>query len=119
MKNTNTFHLLGFFLVYKGTKTLFCVSCKVEPGPCPKASLLFLDCSSFVSTSLSSLISSCLDLPFGTQGRSWRLDSIPNKQEMGDTDKFPCPGSPQVTLSFNIKLEKETNMIISRFCLSK
>ena len=37
------------------------------------------------------LISNCSNLPFGTQGRSWRLESC--LQEMGDK-KASMPGSP-------------------------
>ena len=98
---------------------LLCVSCKVEPGPCPKVHYCFLTAPPLSLHPLSALISSCLDLPFGTQGWSWKLESVPNKQELKDTNRFPCPGTPQVRLSFNVKLDKETNRIISRFCLSK
>ena len=41
-------------LVLKELKDFLCmfyVSLEVEPGPCPKNSLLFLDCSSLVSAS--------------------------------------------------------------------
>ena len=41
-------------LVLKELKDFLCmfyVSLEVEPGPCPKTSLLFLDCSSLVSAS--------------------------------------------------------------------
>ena len=42
---------------------------------CPKAAPLSLDCSSPMSLHpLPFLISNCLILPFGTQGRSWRLN---------------------------------------------
>ena len=61
--------------VLKSLKTLLCVSLEVEPGPCPKAALLFLGCPSLVFASFPSGISNCLNLPFGTQGRSWRLES--------------------------------------------
>ena len=47
----------------------------------------------------SSLTSSCCSLPFETQGRSWRLQSIPYKQEMGDMERFLHPGAPQVSVS--------------------
>ena len=39
---------------------------------------------------LPSLISICLNQPFGTQGRSWRLKFTPQKQEMGDTERLVC-----------------------------
>ena len=44
---------------------------------------------------LPSLISNCLNLSFGTQGRSWRLESVPYKQGAADMEKFPCPGAPK------------------------
>ena len=34
-------------------------------------------------------------LAIGTQGTSGRLKSIPSKQEMGDTERLLCPGTPQ------------------------
>ena len=40
-----------------------------------------------------SLISNCSNLPFGTQGRSWRLESC--LQEMGDKEKLPYQEAPQ------------------------
>ena len=68
----NIFHLVGVSILQKSLKILFCIS--LGAGPCPKASLFFLDCSCKLSQHpLPSLISSCLNLPFRTQGRSWRL----------------------------------------------
>ena len=52
------------------SKILLCVSLEAEPGPCPKAAVLFLDCSFLDPASLSSLISYCLNLPFGTRERN-------------------------------------------------
>ena len=45
---------------------------------------------------LSSLIGNCLKLPFGTQGRSWRLEANPYDQEMGggEHSKVPMTRSP-------------------------
>ena len=45
------FHLLGDLVQQKSSKILFYVSLQEEPGPCPKAALLFLDCSCLVSSS--------------------------------------------------------------------
>ena len=39
------------FSSIKSLKILLCVSLEAEPGPCPKSALLFLGCSSLVSTS--------------------------------------------------------------------
>ena len=41
----------GGFSSVKSSKILLCVSLEAEPGPCPKAALLFLGFSSFVSAS--------------------------------------------------------------------
>ena len=43
----SSFHVLGGF----GCAEELCVFLEEEPGPCPKAALLFLDCSSLVSAS--------------------------------------------------------------------
>ena len=91
----NVFHFLRVLVLQKSAKILLCVSLEVEPASCPKAALLFFDCSSLVLESLPSLISNCLNLPFGTQGRSWRLEPIPYKQEVGDIERLLCPGPPQ------------------------
>lgn len=58
----------------------------------PSCTVVPLDCSSFVSHSLPSLISNCLNLPVGTQGRSaenseWRI------RELRDTGRL-CAQEP-------------------------
>ena len=60
---------------------------------------------------LSSLISSCLNLPFGPQGRSWKLESIPYKYEMGDMERLLCPGAPQGPAWFQYLLNKSIIVI--------
>ena len=40
------------------------------------------------------LIINSSDLPFETQGRSWRLEYIPYKQETGDTERLLYPATP-------------------------
>ena len=44
----NIFHLVGIFVLLERLKDTSCVSLEGEPGPCPKAALLLLDCSSLV-----------------------------------------------------------------------
>ena len=48
-----------------------------------------------------SLISNYLNLPFQTQGRSWRLESVPHKQESGDK-KASVPRSPTWSCSASV-----------------
>ena len=65
----------GFQDLQNSSKILLCVSLEGEPGPCPKAALLFLlTVPPLCLHPLPSLISNCLNLPLGTQGRSWRLN---------------------------------------------
>ena len=48
----NFSHLVGISVSAKQLNILLlCVSLEGEPGPCPKAALLCLDCSSLVSAS--------------------------------------------------------------------
>ena len=70
----NIFHLVGVVVLQKSSKILICISLEEDPGPCSKAALLFFDYSSLSLHPLPSSISNCLNLPFGTQGRSWRLN---------------------------------------------
>ena len=63
----------GFQYLQDNSKILFCVSLEGKPGPCPKASLLFLLTAPPLSPyPLFSLISNCVNLPLGIQGMSWR-----------------------------------------------
>lgn len=64
--------------------------------PSPRLYYCFLTASLLSLHPLLFLISNCLNLPFETQGRSWRLnESISYKQETeGDTESLLCPGAP-------------------------
>ena len=66
----NFSHLEGVSVSAKQLKDIVACILDGEPGPCPKAALLFLltVCFSLVSHPLPSLISNCLNLPVGTQG---------------------------------------------------
>ena len=63
--------------------------------PAPRLHYCFLAAPPLSLHPLPSLISSCSNLPFGSQGRSWRLESIPYKQELGDGE---FPGGPVVRI---------------------
>ena len=73
---------------------------KWHQDPAPRLQYCFLTAPPLSLHPLPSLINSCLNLPFGTQGRSWRLKPIPYKQETGDTERLPCPGAPQGPAGF-------------------
>ena len=75
MKNADIFHLLGFSLV-KSSKILLPVLLEAEPGPNPRLHYCFLAAPPLSLPLLPSLISNCLNLPFGTQGRSWMLEGF-------------------------------------------
>ena len=54
-------------LPFVGILVLLCIALEVKLRPCPKAALLFPYCSSLALHPLTSLITKCLNLPFGTQ----------------------------------------------------
>ena len=84
------------------SRTLLSYWTEIAPGPCPKAALCFLANPPLSPCPLPSLISNCLNLPFGNQGRSWRLVSVPYKQGMGKAcwhRKAPVPRSPAGSFS--------------------
>ena len=86
----NNFHLLGGLVLQKNSKILLCIFLEEGPGPCPKAVLLSLDCSSPVSTSPS--------LPWlatvWIQARSRRLNETYFLKSSGG-HRFLCPGTPE------------------------
>ena len=61
----------------------------------------YMHCSFLTASPLSlhplpSIVSTCLNLPTGTLGRSWRLNEpVSYNQEMADTERLSCPGAPQ------------------------
>ena len=77
-----------------------------EPGLYPKASLLFLNFSSFALPSSHSLISNYLNLHFGTQGRSigW-TKPLPIHQKYGCEKDLHQKGCHRVLFGFNSCLQ--------------
>ena len=58
----------------------------------------FLTAHSLFLHSFPSLISNCLNLPFGTQGKSRRLKPLSYRHEMGDMERLSYPGGPDMAL---------------------
>ena len=102
MKNADTFHLLGFSSV-KSLRTLLCVSLEGEPGPAPKMHYCFLAVPPLSLHPLPSWINNCSNVPFGTQGKSWRLESR-NRGQKGLHAQDPH----RVLLCFNPRLYNKT-----------
>ena len=72
-----------------GTKDYYYVySLRQSQDPAPRLYYCLLPAPPLSLLSLPSLTSNCLNPPFGTQGSSWRLESIAHKQEMGDTESI-------------------------------
>ena len=88
----NIFHLLGILVLQKGSKILLCIFLEKEPDPGPKLHYCF--CSSPVSATLPSLISNCLNLPFGTQGKVLEAEVYSLKIRYGGHRKACVPRSP-------------------------
>ena len=91
--NEKCWHLpfVGGFSSINRSKILLRVSHQAEPGPCPKAALLFLGCSSLSLHPLPpSWLATVWILPLGLrEGHGGH-----SLQGMGDR-KGPCPGAPQ------------------------
>ena len=68
----NIFHLVGVLVLQKSWKILLCVSLEGEPDPAPRLRYCFLTAPPLSLHPLPSLISNCLNLPFGIQGRGHR-----------------------------------------------
>ena len=68
----NISHLVGVVVLKKNSNILLYMTFEREPGPCLSLQYgfsLLLPC-----LYISSLISNCLNLPFGTQRRSWMFN---------------------------------------------
>ena len=86
------------FSSIKSSKILLCVSLEAEPVLCPKAALLFLGCSTLVLYLLPSLNRNCSNLPFGTKGRSCRLE--PDLYKDWGHGNASVPRRPRILLGF-------------------
>ena len=59
---------------------------------------------------LPSLMSNCLNLPLGSQRRSWRLnEACFLKTRNGDTERLLCPEAPEGPVQFQQKTNKQTS----------
>ena len=77
-------------------------SLRQRQSPVPRRHYLLLVAPPLSLHPLPSLILNYLNLLLGTQGRSWRLESVPYKQETEDMEMFPHPGAAQGLAPFNI-----------------
>ena len=67
---------------------------ELKLGSCPRVHYGFSTVPPLSLHPLPSLISNSWNLPFRTQGRSWRLESVPYKQGMGDMERPCSPSGP-------------------------
>ena len=93
--------------------------CHVYPlrrnqDPAPRLHYCFLTASPLSLYHLLSLVNSCLNLPFGTQGRSWRLKPISYKQETGDTNRLLWLGAPQGPAWFQEETRKKATLLLTK-----
>ena len=95
---------MGVSVLRKSSKILLCVyPLRRNQDPAPRLRYCFLTAPPLSLRPFPSLISNCLNLPFGTQGSPWRLKPIPYKQETWDTERLPCPGAPQGPAQFQVQ----------------
>ena len=101
----NISHMVGVQYLHNSLKILF-ISLQVEPGPWPKAVLLFLlTASPLYLHSLTSIISSCRNLPLELrEGHGGRKKTISCNQKWG-TQKSFCAQAPHRVLLYHRVLE--------------
>ena len=93
----------GWFVLLRAQRPCFVWPLRQNQGPAPNLRCCFLAAPPLPLHCLPSLTSNCWNLPFGAQGRSWRLESVPYKQGMEDTEK-PCPEAPQGPAKFQLHI---------------
>ena len=99
---------------------LLSVSLEGKPGPAPKLLLCFSAAPSLSLHPPLSLNSICLHLPCGTQGSSWRLESVPYKQETGGLRKASVFRSSQGLAHFLLQIRvwlKHSDVWIKGVCV--
>ena len=93
------FHLLGVLVLRKSSKILLCVSLRRNQDRAPRLHYCFSAAPPLSLHPLPSLISNCLNLPFGTQGRSRRPRHF--FLQTRNTVRLLYPGEPhRVLLGF-------------------
>ena len=80
----------------KISKILHCISLEGDPGLSPILHYFFLTVSPLILHYLPSLVSNCLNLLFGTQGQSRRLNPyFPTNKKWGTQKGFVPGRTPQ------------------------
>ena len=85
----------GFQFCGRTQSYCYIYSLRRNQNPAPRLQYFLLTILPWSLHPFLSMISNCWNLTFETQGMSQRLKSIPQRQEMGDTEKLVCPGAPK------------------------
>ena len=92
-----------FFSFVKELKDILKCSLRQRQSPVPRLHYCFLAAPPLSLHPLPYLIINYLNLLIRTQGKSPRLESVPYKQETGDTERLRYPGAPQCPAWFHIQ----------------
>ena len=92
-----------FFSSVKELKDNLMCSLRQRQSPVPRLHYILLVAPPLSLHPLPSLIINYLNLLIGTQGRSGRLETVPYKQETGDTERLLYPGAPQCPAWFHLQ----------------
>ena len=100
------FSLLGGLVLEKSSKILLCIFLEEEPGPCPKAALLFLDCFSSLHFCIPSLpwLATAWTCPLELREGHGGWNSFPKNKKWG-IQKDLCPEASQGPAWFQSLLE--------------
>ena len=91
----------------KSSKILLCVSLEVEPGPCPKSALLFIDCFSLVSAFPPFPDIQLFESAFWNSGNVMEAEGYSLQTRNGGHSKASIPRSP--TGSCSVSMSKPEN----------
>ena len=94
-------HVRGFSFVEELRK--LCISLEAEPGPCSKAILLFLGCSSLVSASPPFPDQQLFESAFWDTGKVLNVESTPCNKEQRALKSFCAHEPHRVLLGFKTK----------------
>ena len=91
----------GFSICKTAERYCYAYPLRRDQDPSPRLHCCFLTAPPLSPHPFPSLISNRLNLPFGTQGRSWRLNETYFLQtRTGETEGLLYPGTPQGPASF-------------------
>ena len=94
----------GFEYLQNGSEISLCVSVDGETEPCPKAAL---DCLFLPGLASPPFPNNCLNLPIGTQGKSWGWMKVVSYNQRNRVPERPCAQKPHGACTVSLSTKHE------------